>query len=252
MLLFCGAGLGSGSDGPSRGPVVGEGTERRGMGLRGDAGFGSLQAGGDSLVALALLVGLGPGQALGLGGDGDCAGVLDQVEGVFDFCFGLGRFGLGFGGDAVAAGFLELVEAALGSVGFAAEADRTAAEAEDFCQRHVGGGGLAERLERVEAEAYDVGGETEFVLGLGVVSGEHLGRGLAGSGDVAGGAHEEESRRGGSGRFPGRRRASVLARDMGGGLGLSFDVCSQRTIGGCSLECKNKFFGSPSRQPNIW
>ncbi len=99
------------------------------------------------MVALALLVGLGPGLALGLGGDGYCAGVLDQVDGSFDFWFGLGGFGLGFGGlggDALAAGLLKLVETALGFVGFPAEADGTAAEAEDFCQRRVRGGGLAE------------------------------------------------------------------------------------------------------------
>ena len=51
-------------------------------------------------VSLALIVGLNPGQALGLGGDGDCSGVPDQVERFFDFCFGLGGFGLDFGGDA--------------------------------------------------------------------------------------------------------------------------------------------------------
>jgi hypothetical protein len=160
--------------------------------LRGDPGFGSLQAGGDTVVSLALLVGLGPGQALGLGGDGDRAGVLDQVDGSFDFWFGFGLGFAGLGGDALTAGFLKLVETALGFVGFSAEAEGTAAEAEDFRQRHVRGGGLAERFERVKAEADDVGGETEFVLGLRVVGGEHLSGGLAGGGDVAGGAGEEE------------------------------------------------------------
>jgi hypothetical protein len=76
--------------------------------LRGDAGFGSLQAGGDTNVPLALLVGLGPAQALGLGGDGCRAGIVDQVDGPFDFWFGLDGFGLGFGGlggDALAGAF---------------------------------------------------------------------------------------------------------------------------------------------------
>ena len=149
--------------------MVGDGASRRDVGLRGDAGFGSLSAGGEAVVPLALLIGLGPGQALGLGGGGDLAGVLDQVEGFFDFWLGLGGFGLGFGGDARAAGGLEFVQAALGFVGFAAEADGAAAEAEGSGQRHVRGGGLAERFEGLEAEADDVGGEVEFVLGLGVV-----------------------------------------------------------------------------------
>jgi hypothetical protein len=95
--------------------------------LRGDAGFGALQAGGHTVVALALLVGLSPGQALGLGSDTDCSRVLDQVASSFDFCFGLGGFGLDFGGDARATGGLEFVQATLGFVGFAAEADGTAA-----------------------------------------------------------------------------------------------------------------------------
>ena len=137
--------------------------------MRGDTGFGSLEAGGDAQVALALLIGLCPGQATGFGGGGDRAGVLDQVESFFDFWFGLGGFGLGFGGDACATGGLEFVQATLGFVGFAAEADGAAAEAEGSRQRHVRGGGLAERFERLKAEADDVGGETEFVLGLGVV-----------------------------------------------------------------------------------
>jgi hypothetical protein len=37
---------------------------------------------------------------------------------------------------------------------------------------------------------------------------------------------------------------SVLARDMLGGLELSFDVCSRRTIGEFSLKCKNNIFGT--------
>jgi hypothetical protein len=57
--------------------MVGEGAERRGIGLRGEAGFGSLQARGEAGVPLALFVGLGPGKALGLGGRGDRPGVLD-------------------------------------------------------------------------------------------------------------------------------------------------------------------------------
>jgi hypothetical protein len=173
--------------------VVGDGASRCDFGLRSDAGFGSLEAGGDAQVALALLVGSSPGQALGLGGDGDCAGVLDQVESFFDFWFGLSGFGLGFGGDALVTGGLEFVQATLGFVGFAAKADRAAAEAEGSRQRHVRGGGLAERFERLKAEADDVGGEAEFVLGLSVVGAEHLGRGFAGRGGVTGGAGEEES-----------------------------------------------------------
>jgi hypothetical protein len=91
-----------------------------------------------------------------------------------------------------AAGGLEFVQATLGFVGFAAEADGAAAEAEGSRQRHVRGGGLAERFERLKAEADDVGGEAEFILGFGVVGAEHLGRGFAGRGHVAGGAGEEE------------------------------------------------------------
>ncbi len=66
----------------------------------------------------ALLVGLGPAQALGLGGRGDPAGGLDQVEGSFDFWFWLGGVGSGFGGDALATGGLEFVQATLGFMGF--------------------------------------------------------------------------------------------------------------------------------------
>jgi hypothetical protein len=100
--------------------VVGDGASRGDVGLRSDTGFSSLDAGGDACSSLALLVGLGPGQALGLGGDGDCSGVLDQVESFFDFWFGLGGgFGLGCGGDARTAGGLEFVQATLGFVGFA-------------------------------------------------------------------------------------------------------------------------------------
>jgi hypothetical protein len=75
----------------------------------------------------------------------------------------LGGLGLGFGGlggNALAAGLLELVEAALGFVGFSAEADGTAAEAEDFCQRHVRGRGLAEGL---EGEGDGVGGASPIL-----------------------------------------------------------------------------------------
>ncbi len=173
----------------------GDGAERCDVGLRCDTVFGSLQAGGDALVPLALLIGLGPGHTRGLGGRGYRAGVLDQVDGSFDSWFRLGGFGLDFGGlgrDALAAGFLELVEAALGFVGFTAEADGAAAQAKDSGQRHVRGGGLAERFERLEAEADDVGGEAEFVPGAGVVGREHLGGGLERDGHVAGGASEEE------------------------------------------------------------
>ena len=106
---------------------------------------------------------------------------------------GLVRLGLRRG--CRATGGLELVQAALGLVGFAAEADGAAAEAEDSGQRHVRGGGLAEGFERVEAEADDVGGEAEFVLGLGVVGGEHLGGGVAGGGSSFRGAGEEQRAR---------------------------------------------------------
>jgi hypothetical protein len=75
---------------------------------------------------------------------------------------------------------LEFVQATLGFVGFAAEADGAATEAEGSGQRHAGGSGLAERFEGLEAEADNVGGEMEFVLGLGIVGREHLGRGFAG------------------------------------------------------------------------
>jgi hypothetical protein len=41
-------------------------------------------------------------------------------------------------------------------------------------QRHVGGHRLAECLQRVEAEADDFRGEADFIVGFGVVGGEHL------------------------------------------------------------------------------
>ena len=222
--------------------MVRQGADRRDVRLRGDPGFGSLSAGGEAVVPLALLVGLGPGQALGLGGGGDLAGVVDQVEGFFDFWLGLGGFGLGFGADARAAGGLEFVQAALGFVGFAAEADGAAAETEGSGQRHAGGGGLAERFEGLEAEADDVGGEMEFVLGLGIVGREHLGRGLAGGVHVAGGAGEEQRGEAGEDGFQDGGWDRLGEGHGGGGLGLLFDVCSWRTLGGISLECKNKFF----------
>jgi hypothetical protein len=88
---------------------------------------------GDALVSLAVLFGLGPGRAAEFGGGGDVASVLDQVEG---FPVGLDGRGLdGLGGDILPAGLLELVEAALGFRGFPAEADGTAAEAENAGQR---------------------------------------------------------------------------------------------------------------------
>jgi hypothetical protein len=135
---------------------------------------------------------------------------------VFSIWFGFGLDLGGLGGDARAAGFLKLVKTALGFVGFSAEADGTAAEAEDFCQWHVRSGGLAERFERVKAEADDVGGETEFVLGLGVVGSEHLGRGFAGGGDVAGGAGEEEGGEAGEHGFndSGGKRVGSARRDV--------------------------------------
>ena len=158
--------------------------------------------------------------------------VLDQVEGSFDFWFGLGGVGPGFGGDALAAGGLEFVQATLGFVGFAAEADGAAPEAEDSRQRHVRGGGLAERFKRLEAEADDVGGEAEFVLGFGVVGAEHLGGGLARGGHVPGGAREEECAEGGEDGFQdgvgkglGEAGGGGGSEDMGSAL--SFDVCSE-------------------------
>ena len=74
--------------------MVGEGGERCGVGLRGGAGLGSLQAGCDADVSLALFVGLGPGQAVGFGDAGDSAGGLNQVEGFFDLL----RVGRGWAG----------------------------------------------------------------------------------------------------------------------------------------------------------
>jgi hypothetical protein len=139
--------------------MVREDAGRRDIRLRGEAGFGSLLAGGDAVVALALFVGLGPAHPLGFGDTCDRAGGLDQVESFLDFWFGLGGFGLGLGRDALTTGGLEFVQATLGFVRFAAEADGAAPKAELPCQRHVGGGGLAERFQGLEAEADDVGGE---------------------------------------------------------------------------------------------
>ena len=81
-------------------------------------------------------------------------------------------------------GFQKLVEAVLGLVGFPAEADGAAPEAQDADQRHVRGGSLAEGFQGLEAEADDFGGEAEFVLGFGVVDSEHLEGGEAGEDDV--------------------------------------------------------------------
>ena len=61
----------------------------RGGGLGGEFGLGPLQAGGDAGIALALLVGLGPGQVAGFGRHGDGGGVLDQGDGFFGFRFGV-------------------------------------------------------------------------------------------------------------------------------------------------------------------
>lgn len=90
------------------------------------------------------------------------------------------------------AGFLELAEAALGLFGFATEADGAAAKADDAGQGQIGLGGLGEGFEGLEAEADDLGGEAEFVVGLRVVGTEDLGCGVAGGGQVAVGADEEE------------------------------------------------------------
>jgi len=86
-----------------------------GVALGGDVSLGSLQTGGDAGFALAILVGLGPGQVAGFGGRGDFAGVLDQGGSFLDFGCGLGGFGLdcgwlGLGG--LLAGFLAFAEAA--------------------------------------------------------------------------------------------------------------------------------------------
>jgi hypothetical protein len=66
--------------------MIGNGAEGRDAGLCGDPGFGSFEAGGDAGeaggdagFALALLIGLGPSQAAGLGGDRDFVCVFDQV-----------------------------------------------------------------------------------------------------------------------------------------------------------------------------
>jgi hypothetical protein len=104
---------------------------------------------------------------------------------------GLWRFGRGFG--SLSAGFLAFVQAALGLVGFAAEADGAAAEAEDAVEGHVWCGGLCECLQRVEAEADDLGGEAEFVLGFRLICGEEAGCGLFRGFPVAAGAGEEEA-----------------------------------------------------------
>ncbi len=62
-------------------------------------------------------------------------------------------------------------------------------------------GGLAERLQGMEAETYDACGEAQFVLGFGVVGGQHLSRGLAGLGWVVVGTGEEEQSEAGQDRF---------------------------------------------------
>ena len=150
-----------------RGSVVGDGASCGDVGLRGDAGFGSLQAGGDPVVSLAQFDILrSQVRPLVLATPAVVRMSWISVN-YLDFWFGLGGFGLGRGGDACTAGGLEFVQATLGFVGFAAEADGAAAEAESSRQRHVRGGGLAERFECLKAEADDVGGEAEFVLGFG-------------------------------------------------------------------------------------
>ncbi len=63
----------------------------------------------------------------------------------------------------------------------------------------------------MNAEADDLGGEAEFVLGFGVVGGEHAGRGVAGGGDVAAGGTEEEH---------GEAEEEGLQDDGGNGLGV--------------------------------
>jgi hypothetical protein len=209
--------------------MVGASAECRSVGLGGDAGFGSLEAGGEAVVSLALFVGLGPGQARGLGDAGDRAGVLDQIEGSSDFWFGLGGFGLGCGGDARATSGLEFVQATLGFVGFAAKADGAAAEAEGSGQRHVGGGGLPKRFQGLEAEADDVGGEAEFVLGFRMVGAEHLGGRLTRGGHVPGGACEEERAEADDDGFQ-DGVGEGLGEGHGLGLGLPFEVrCSRAT-----------------------
>jgi hypothetical protein len=147
---------------------------------------------GEALVACPQAEGLGPGQAGGLGDGLDLAGFLDQGDGVVDSGGGFGGWRLGRCVRPGAAGVLDEVEATLGFVGFTAEADGAAAQAEHAVERHVGRGGLAERGEGVEAEADDLGGEAEFVLGLRLMFGEHADGGVAGRVGVVGGAGEEQ------------------------------------------------------------
>src|SRR5471032_2237037 len=100
-----------------------DGGGRCDVGLPGDPGLGSFQAGGDAGVTLALLISLSPGHAVGLVGGRDAVGVVNQAEGFVDFRFGSGWFGPGFGllgSNSLAPGFLDLVEAAFGFAGFAA------------------------------------------------------------------------------------------------------------------------------------
>ena len=121
------------------------------------AGLVFLEVCGNASGALALLIGLRPGDAGGLGDGGDLFGVADQIDRFFGGWIGRRGFGRRF--DSLAAGFLECVQTALGLVGFAAEADGAAPEAENAGQWFVIGAGLAECLQRVEAEADDLGGE---------------------------------------------------------------------------------------------
>jgi hypothetical protein len=169
--------------------------------LAGDPSLRALEAGCDAGVAIALLVGLGPGQVAGFGGHGDGGGGVDRGGGLLDSWWGLlGRFGLGgcgldfglLGLDGLLGGLLKLAEVAFGFGGFPAEADGTAPEAEDACYRYVRRAGLGQSFERLEAEDDDVGGEAEFVWSLRVVGGEHLGCGVAGGGWVTAGAGQEE------------------------------------------------------------
>ena len=44
----------------------------------------------------------------------------------------------------------------------------------------------------MEAEGDDFGGEAQFVLRLRIVSGEHVGGGLAGGGEIVVGAREKQ------------------------------------------------------------
>src|SRR5471030_2546014 len=90
-----------------------------------------LQVFGDAVGPLALLVGLRPGLARGLGDSRHLAGFLDQVEGFLDFRRRLRGWGLSLSRRSGARGVLELVQAALGLVGFAAKANGAAAKAED-------------------------------------------------------------------------------------------------------------------------